>query len=50
MSTILPFGNKENKHHVCRGKNCMGKFYESLREDEMKIINFKNKKTINKSY
>ena len=29
MSTIQPFRNKENKHHVCRGKNFMGKFYES---------------------
>ena len=29
MSTILPFRKKENKHHVCRGKNCMEKFDES---------------------
>ena len=29
MSTISPFSKKENKHHVCRGKNCMVKFYES---------------------
>ena len=26
MSTISLFRNKENKHDVCRGKNCMKKF------------------------
>ena len=35
MSTISPFRNKENKHHVCRGKNCMKRLYESLGEDKM---------------
>ena len=35
MSTISLLRNKENKHHVCRGKNCMKRLYESLREDEM---------------
>ena len=34
----------ENKHDAYRGKDCMKKFCESLREHEMKIINFKKKK------
>ena len=39
MSTISSFKNIENKHDVYRGKNCMKKFCESLREHAMKIIN-----------
>ena len=31
-------------HDVYRSKNCMKKFCESLREHEMKEINFKRKK------
>ena len=42
-STVLSF-KTENNHDVCRGKDCMKKFYESLREHGMKIINFKKKK------
>ena len=38
------FNKKVNNHDVCRGKDCMKKFYESLREYGMKIINFKKKK------
>ena len=34
----------ENKHDVYRGKDCMKKFCEFLREEVMKIINFKKKK------
>ena len=44
MSTIPSFSSKENKHDVCRGKDCMKKFCEFLREHTMKIINFKIKK------
>ena len=44
MSIISSFKSIENKHAVCRGKDCMKKFYESLREHAMKIINFKKKK------
>ena len=32
MSTILSFKSKENKHYEYRGKDCMKKFCESLRE------------------
>ena len=32
MSTVLSFKIIENKHHVCRGKDCMKNFCESLRE------------------
>ena len=40
ISTILLFKNIENKHDVYRGKDCMKKFCESLREHALKIINF----------
>ena len=45
MSTILSFKSIENKHDAYRGKDCMKKFYESLREYAMKKINFKKIKT-----
>ena len=41
MSTISSFKNIENKHDVYRGKDCMKKFCESLREHAMKITNSK---------
>ena len=44
MSTISSFRSIENKHDVYRGKDCMKKFFESLREHAMKIVNFKKKK------
>ena len=44
MSTITLFRNIENKHDVYRGKHCMKKFCEILREHAMKIIDFKKKK------
>ena len=44
MSTISLFRSIESKHDVYRGKDCMKKFCESLREHAMKIINFKKKK------
>ena len=44
MTTICSFRSLENKHDLCRGKNCMKKFCEFLREHAMKIINFKKKK------
>ena len=44
MSTISSFKNIENKHAVYRGKDCMKKFCESLREHALKIISFKKKK------
>ena len=43
MSTISSFKSIENKHDIYRGKDCMKKFCESLREHAMKIINFKKK-------
>ena len=44
MSTISSFKSIENKHDVYRGKDCMKKFCESLREHVMKIFYFKKKK------
>ena len=44
MSKIPSFKSIENKHNVFRGKDCMKKFCESLREHPLKIINFKKKK------
>ena len=46
MSTIPLFKDIENKHDAYRGKDCMKKFCESLREHVMKILNFKKKKLI----
>ena len=42
MSTILSFKSIENKHDVCRGRDCFKKFCESLREQAMKIISKRN--------
>ena len=44
MSTISSFKSIENKHNVHRGKDCMKKICESLREHTMEIIIFKKKK------
>ena len=44
MSEISSFGSIENKHGVYRGIDCIGKFWESLREHTMKIINLKKKR------
>ena len=44
MSTISSFRSIENKHGMYRGKDCMKKFCELLREYAMKISIFKKKK------
>ena len=44
ISKISSFRSIESKHDVYRGKDCMKKFCEFLREHAMKIINFKKKK------
>ena len=44
MSTISSFRSVENKLNFCRGKDCMKKFFEFLRERAMEIINFEKKK------
>ena len=41
MPIISSFKSIGNKHNVCTGKDCMIKFCETLREQAMKIINFK---------
>ena len=38
------FDGIENKCDVYRGEDCMKKFWESLRERALKIINFEKKK------
>ena len=43
MTTISSSRSVENKHDVYRGKDCLEKFCEFLREHAMKIINFKKK-------
>ena len=40
MSTIWAFYHIENKHTLHRGKDCMKKFCESLREHAKNIIDF----------
>ena len=51
ISTISSYRSIENKHDVYRGKDCMKKFCDFLREHTMKIINLKRKKNeiINKA-
>ena len=44
MAAIFLFRNIKNKHDVYKGKYCINKFCEFIREDEMKIIIFKKKK------
>ena len=44
ISRISSFKIIANKHDVYRGKDCMKKFCESLRERTINIINFKKKK------
>ena len=44
MSAISSFRKIENKYDVCRGKDCMKKFFKALRENAMKIITFVKKK------
>ena len=44
MSTGSSFRSIENKHDVYRGKDCMKTVCEFLREQVMKIIDFKKKK------
>ena len=41
MPAISSFRGIEKKHDKHRGKDCIKKFYESLREHVMKIINEK---------
>ena len=40
VSAILSFKSIENKHNVCRVKDCMKKFYELLREHAIEITIF----------
>ena len=44
MSTISSFKTTENNHDVYICNECMKKFWKSLREDAMEILNFKTKK------
>ena len=43
VSTIWAFDHIENKHTLYRGKDCMKKFCESLREHAKNIIDFQKK-------
>ena len=44
VSTICSFKGIENKLDVCRGEDCMKKFWECLIDHTMKVINFKKGK------
>ena len=52
MSTLTEFDGTENKHGTYRGEDCIKKLCESLREHEVKIINFEKKtlQLINEEY
>ena len=44
MFTISSFEDLKYKHDVYRGKDCMKKFFGSLRKQAIKWIKFKKKK------
>ena len=44
MTTISSFRSIENKHDVCKDKDCMKNFCEYLREHAMKISSFKKER------
>ena len=44
MSAISSFRSIVNNHDMYRGKDCMKRFCEFLKEHAMKIINFRKKK------
>ena len=46
MSTVWAFKIIENKNTLYRGKYCMKKFRESLREHTKNIIHFEKKKNV----
>ena len=46
ISTISSFKSKENKDDVYRGKDCMKSFFEFLRQQAIKTINFFKKKKL----
>ena len=46
VRTIWAFDNIENKHNAYRGKDCIKKFCESLKEYVIKTINFEKKEMI----
>ena len=46
VSTISLFKAVESKHDVYRGKDCMKKFCESLREHRMNLTSFKKAKLL----
>ena len=49
MSTIWSFDKVGNKHSLYRGKDCMRKFCNSLREHATYVINFEKKKMLPKN-
>ena len=46
LSLVSLFNSKENKHSVCRGRDCIEKFCKDLKELATKIINYEEKDLI----
>ena len=46
LSLISSFDSKENKNNLYREKDCMERFCKDLKNQEMKIINYKQKEMI----
>ena len=44
MTTVLSFKDIKNEHYAYLDKNCMKRFFKSIREHAMKIVNFEKKK------
>ena len=45
-STISIFDHVENKHILYRGKDCMKKYYDFLKEHAKNIIDFQKEKML----
>ena len=43
LDSISLFDLKQTKHSYCRGRDCIKKFYEEIKELGTKIINYKQK-------
>ena len=48
MSSILSFKSIENRHDVYRSKDCIKKFWKSLRDYAIEIINLRKMNLLTK--
>ena len=46
MRAIWTFNSTKDKHNSYRGEDCMKRFFDSLREHTVDVINFEKKKML----